>query len=159
MSFPGNTFRPLLGKQESALLVIGYGNTLRRDDGVGPHIVHLLQSQNVPQLRTHVVHQLAPELADPISQVDTVVFVDACRDSENDYDLREVTPSPDLGIMRHVVRPETILALARDLFNHAPKAWVLTVKGEDFSIGEALSEVTERRALAVVEFLAAWSLQ
>ncbi|MGF1583209.1 MAG: hydrogenase maturation protease [Gemmataceae bacterium] len=140
--------------REPDILIIGYGKTLRRDDGVGPHIAQILESWEHPRLRTHIAHQLTPELAEPISQTDVVVFVDACRESETEYEMREVSPGLDRGPSFHSARPEALVALALELFGHAPQAWLLTVKGEDFSLGEGLNVETQRRAVAAIELLA-----
>ena len=48
-------------------LVIGYGNTLRGDDGVGPRVAEAIEKLNLPGVRTLVCQQLSPEHADPIS--------------------------------------------------------------------------------------------
>ena len=55
-------------------LVVGVGNPLREDDGVGWHLAEALAQTGVP---THTCHQLLPELAAELSQVDLVLFVDA----------------------------------------------------------------------------------
>ena len=40
------------------ILVIGYGNTLRSDDGVGPHIAQEVAAQGWPSVCSITVHQL-----------------------------------------------------------------------------------------------------
>ena len=46
--------------------------------------------------------------------------------------------------MAHAASPATLLAQARDVFGHAPEAWLLTIPAEDISIGEELSAFTRR---------------
>nr|MDQ2730551.1 hydrogenase maturation protease [Armatimonadota bacterium] len=62
----------------SGALVIGYGNPLRRDDGLGPMAAQRLAALADP-LRVQVLtpYQLSPELAEPISQARFVLFIDA----------------------------------------------------------------------------------
>ena len=62
-------------------LVIGYGNTLRGDDGVGQKVAEVIASLGLSGIRALSCHQLTPELADPISEVRMVVFVDATVDN------------------------------------------------------------------------------
>ena len=60
------------------VLVIGYGNPLRGDDGAGWKAAELLAED--PRLAGAVVlarHQLTPELADDVSRASLVVLVDA----------------------------------------------------------------------------------
>ena len=60
------------------ILVIGYGNSLRsRSDAVGRQVAESLPSgQN--DLEVLSLHQLGPELAEPISKSQGVIFIDAC---------------------------------------------------------------------------------
>src|SRR5690242_12833541 len=67
------------------VLVIGYGNPLRGDDGVGWHAAEALakslqDEERVPAERVMVLacHQLTLELAEPLSRVERVIFIDAC---------------------------------------------------------------------------------
>lgn len=59
------------------ILVIGYGNTLRGDDAVGPLVAEQVAIWNWPDVRSLPVHQLTPELAAEIAQVEAVFFIDA----------------------------------------------------------------------------------
>ena len=64
-------------KIETELLVIGYGNSLRRDDGVGPRVAEAIEELQLPGVRTLVCQLLTPEFADPIARARRVIFVDA----------------------------------------------------------------------------------
>lgn len=123
----------------SPLLVIGYGNTLRSDDGVGPKVADAVAELNLPGLTVIQCGLLTPELADPISRASHVIFVDAAADAPREVQLRPLDPAESSQIMAHAANPRTMLALARDVFGHAPKAWWLTIPIEDMSIGENLS--------------------
>ncbi len=134
-----------------ALLVIGYGNTLRRDDSVGPRAAEAIAALNLPGVRMLNCALLTPELADPISQARRVVFVDAAVDAPREVQLRELTPADSSQIMAHAADPATMLALARDVFGHAPEAWLLTIPVQDMGIGEDLSPLAQRGLAAAVE--------
>src|SRR6266481_2633708 len=56
------------------LLVLGYGNTLRSDDGVGPKVVEAIAALKLPGVLILSCDLLTPEMADPISCADSVVF-------------------------------------------------------------------------------------
>lgn len=139
------------------LLVIGYGNTLRRDDGVGPKVVEAIAALNLPGVQTLVCAQLTPEFADPISRVSRVVFVDAAVDAPCEVQLRKLEPAETSQIMAHAADPRTMLALARDVFGHAPEAWWLTIPVEELGFGEELSPLAQRgfgQALREIQHLA-----
>src|SRR3954467_15466993 len=58
-------------------LVLACGNTLRGDDGVGWEIAALLEDDAaLADVEVVASHQLTPEMAEPISRADVVVFVD-----------------------------------------------------------------------------------
>jgi len=125
-------------------LVIGYGNTLRGDDGVGARVAETVGSLGLPGLRTLICQQLSPEHAEPISQADTVVFVDAAVDAPKEVQLRSLEPNEFSQLMAHAADPRTMLALARDVFGYAPQAWWLTIPAVNLEFCEALSSEAQR---------------
>ena len=133
------------------LLVIGYGNTLRSDDGVGPRVAEAVGALDLPGVRTLVCQQLSPEHADAISRADTVVFVDAAVDAPNEVQLRKLEPGATTQLMAHAADPRTMLALARDVFGHAPHAWWLTIPAVNLEFGETLSARGELGCAQAVE--------
>ena len=130
------------------LLVIGYGNTLRGDDGVGPRVAEAVEALKLPGVRTFTCQQLSPEHAEMISQAARVVFVDAAVDAPKEVQLRELVPGDTTQLMAHAADPRTMLALAREVFAHAPKAWWLTIPAVSLEFSEVLSRET-RDGLAV----------
>lgn len=121
------------------LLVIGYGNTLRGDDGVGPRVAEAVEELELPGVRTLIRVLLTPELAEPISQAHSVIFVDASLEPSAEVQLRALAPAASSQVIAHAAAPSTLLALARDVFGHTPKAWLLTIPAENLEIGEELS--------------------
>ena len=128
----------------TGLLVIGYGNTLRRDDGVGPKVAEAVAQLVLPGVRTLACPLLTPELAEAVSQAHVVIFVDAAVDAPREVQLRTLAPAGSSQVMAHAASPATLLALARDVFGHAPEAWWLTIPVEDLGIGEELSPLARR---------------
>ena len=65
-------------------LIIGYGNPLRGDDGVGPRAAELLVEEDgvtsplLPDgVQVLVCHQLTIELAPQIAEADRLILIDA----------------------------------------------------------------------------------
>ena len=135
----------------SPILLIGYGNTLRSDDGVGPKVVAAIAALNLSGFQTLTCDLLTPELADPISRAETVLFVDAAIDAPAEVQLRPLTPADSSQIMAHAADPRTMLALARDVFCHAPNAWWLTIPVEHMGIGEHFSDLAQQGVAAAIE--------
>jgi hydrogenase maturation protease len=147
-------------RQESpvGILVIGYGNTLRRDDGVGPKVAEAVADLALLGVRALACPMLTPELAEAVSQAHVVIFVDAAVDAPREVQMRKLEPAGSSQIMAHAASPATLLALARDVFGYAPEAWWLTIPVEDLGIGEEFSPLAQRgfdRAVVEVKQCAA----
>ena len=142
---------------EGGLIVIGYGNTLRGDDGVGVRVAETVAALQLPGVRTFTCQQLSPEHAELIAQAEHVVFVDAAVDAPKDVQLRELVPGDTTQLMAHAADPRTMLALARDVFGHAPKAWWLTIPAVNLEFGESLSPAAEHGCHEAVEKIKALS--
>ena len=137
--------------QTAGFLVIGYGNTLRGDDGVGPRVAEAVGKLNLPGVRTLICPLLTPELAEPISRAAKVIFVDAAVDAPNAVQWRKLEPNETSQFMAHAADPRTMLALARDVFGRVPEAWWLTIPAVDLGFREALSPEVQRSFTEAVE--------
>jgi hydrogenase maturation protease len=133
------------------LLVIGYGNELRCDDGVGAKVAAAVAEWNLSGVHALVCHQLTPELAEPISAARRVVFVDASLESQASVELREIQPTDSAQIMAHAADPRTLLALAKKLFGHCPPACWLTIPIENIAFGEEVSPLAQRGMESALE--------
>jgi hydrogenase maturation protease len=127
-------------------LLIGYGNPLRGDDGVGWAVARAARDAGAPH-RILTAHQLTPELASDVADADRVVFIDAACDVEpGQVAARPVHPAvgPPRGLTQHAYDPSALLWLARAAHGHAPEeAWLVTVGADRFDCGEALSPAVE----------------
>jgi len=141
----------------SGLLVIGYGNTLRQDDGVGPRVAEAVAALALPGVRTLACALLTPELAEVVSQAEVVIFVDAAVDAPREVRLRELAPAANSQVMAHATSPATLLGLARDIFGHAPKAWWLTIPVTNLGIGEEFSPLAQRGFDRAVKKISEWA--
>ncbi len=133
------------------ILIIGYGNTLRGDDGAGPRAAEAVAAMNYPGVRALVCPLLTPELADPISQSRVALFVDAAVDAPREVQLRELKPAASAQIMAHAADPRILLALARDVFGHAPQAWWLTIPAVKFDFSDDLSPEAQQGLASALE--------
>jgi hydrogenase maturation protease len=124
-------------------LIIGYGNPLRGDDGFGWHAaLRLREIVHDADIEILAVHQLTPELMDPISRARRVIFIDAAVGE----DAGKLTVAPlettggPAGVFTHFATPAALLEGARSLYGARPEALLITVVGLDFEIGADLSE-------------------
>lgn len=124
---------------EGNILVIGTGNTLRQDDGVGPYVARQVAELGLPGVRTLVSAQLNPEHAELLAAARLVVFVDASVSPGRRVGLQPVAAAPSLQLTTHAAEPGTLLALTRDLYDRVPEAWSLTIPADRLGFGEEFS--------------------
>jgi hydrogenase maturation protease len=136
-------------------LVIGIGNTLRRDDGLGHWLAERVADWRLPGVAVRLVHQLTPELAADFAEYDRILFLDACHTGDEPR-LTEVPTSPSTQRWGHAASPGYLMALAAHLDGRPRLAWMVPVPGSDFGFGEELSPAAHLqcvRALAVIRSL------
>jgi hydrogenase maturation protease len=126
-----------------SVLIVGYGNALRGDDGAGPQVISALTAD--PRITAdhnlQVRMQLAPELAVDFAAADLVVLVDAAVDDTDPgtVRLRRVQPGTTRRPTSHHLSPEAVLGLARALYGRCPRTYLITVTAADLRPGEPLS--------------------
>ena len=142
-------------KEAKRVLVLGYGNPGRRDDGLGPAFVERLKTLNVPDIRVHSGYQLNVEDAALVAEHEVVVFADACLDSPPPFELRPVEPHKgSIQFTSHTQAPDNVLGLARSLYGASTRGFALGIRGYDFQdFGERLSAQAEKNLEAAVGFL------
>jgi hydrogenase maturation protease len=117
------------------LLIIGYGNPLRSDDGLGWLIAKDLGRLIGGSATMLTVHQLTPELAEPISEADLVIFIDACYEGAPGTwkcETIQAAPAPSQTFAHHLT-PATLLIYARAVFSAEPVALLVSVAGARLS--------------------------
>jgi len=132
--------------------VVGFGNTLRGGDGVGPEVAEMLAAELEGDGALVVsTQELLPELAEAVGRASLVVFIDAAMDRPAGSVATEpLEASPHLGegsspdVFSHGMRPADLLALARVLYRAAPEAVVVSVGAESFDVGWGLSDAVVR---------------
>lgn len=128
-------------------LVIGYGNTLRNDDGAGQAVAEAIADRPLPGVRVLCVHQLTPDLAAELATVDRAIFVDAVPQAEDApprVQIQFLDPHLPNNPLGHSCDPRSILALSQLLFDRLPEAYWVLIPAIDFEFGETFSEVTKQ---------------
>jgi hydrogenase maturation protease len=154
--------------QAGRALVVGFGNELRGDDGVGQVVARALWTRRhrAPALAGASFiwsAQLVPEMALDLSGASFAVFVDAAYDGNAPGSVRlsrlngAVTAQADslgevvgaLGCWADL-SPTGLLCLSAELFGAAPPAALVTVSVDVPGVGACLSPVVRRAVPAAV---------
>lgn len=122
------------------VLVIGYGNPGREDDGLGPAAACAIERLGRPHVSTIDNYQLTIEDAIDIAEHDIVWFVDAACRGGAPCAVRRLSPVFEFGFTSHLLKPETLLAIVAQQFGWRPKAHLVSIRGYDFDFREGLTE-------------------
>ena len=118
--------------------MIGYGNTLRGDDGAGPWVAHAIDGLGHGDVRVIARHQLTPELAADCAIARAVIFVDAAV-AEAEVTCRIIEPQAAPTGIGHFGSPGELLALTDAAYGTFPRAWVVAIPAVAFGYGDELS--------------------
>lgn len=136
------------------ILVIGWGNPLRGDDGAGWRAAEMvggaLEGHDVT---VRVGHQLMPELAEDIAGAGFVVFIDAaCDNGPGEVRVERVEPDrAPSAAFSHQLSPPALLGMAERLYGRRPEARLFTVGARSFEFGERLSPEVESALPSLLE--------
>lgn len=131
--------------------VIGIGNDMRADDGIGPRVVNALPAR--ADLETMTVHQLVPELAEKIQHAKRVLFVDASLETQLCFKQLEASDHRGLG---HACSPASLMGWTRLAYEQVPESWLLSIPGFLFEFGETLSPRTAAYLPEALERIESW---
>lgn len=141
------------------ILVYGYGNPGRQDDGLGAALVQQLENWLVmlPEIDvdTDCNYQLNIEDAAAIADRDLVIFVDASTDETIPaYRMAAVNPSDArVEFTMHAVSPAFVLDLCRKIHGSCPKTWLLQIRGYTWDFEERLSAEAQHNLALALEHL------
>ena len=139
--------------RERRVLVLGYGNPGRQDDGLGPAMVAEIESMGLPNVTAFDNYQLNIEDAMDVASHDIVWFIDAAKTGQSPYSVRAISPSSTIEFTSHIVRPEAILAIARQCYGGSPQAFLLGIRGYEFEFIEALTPGAKDNLQAAIGML------
>jgi hydrogenase maturation protease len=159
---------------EPRILVIGYGNPGRRDDGLGPALAAALERLDLPGVTVDSDYQLTVEHAAAVAEHDAVVFADAAvagpgsvgvppaaehgdakrRHGTLPFWFQPIVAERPAIFSSHSVSPASVLGLAEELFGVRTDGYVLAIRGYEFdTFGEGLSLLARDNLARAVEFL------
>jgi hydrogenase maturation protease len=135
------------------IFIVGYGNTLRCDDGFGPAVITALEDSQLikdygqaQSIELVSGQQLLPEYAERLARAKLAIIIDAAFDGElGTVSCTEliadgsVTATPPVALS-HTLSPQALVDMALVLYGRAPKTLLFTASGASFELGEGLSD-------------------
>ncbi len=131
------------------MLIYGYGNPGRQDDGLGKALIDLaevwVQRKSLENITLDVGYQLLVEDVTLIQNQDLVIFADATMDEKiTSFDIDEVQADEKTAFTMHSVSPGFIMALYESLYGPGPPAYLLQIRGYEWEMEESLSPAAQK---------------
>lgn len=124
-------------------LIIGFGNPLREDDGLGWRAAELLERREGASIDVLKCHQLTPELADPVSRASMVIFLDASVSQEPGSILTRLVEKSVPAAWSHQLSPAQLIGFCEQVTGPAPRAYLITGGVDRMSWSEQMSGCAE----------------
>lgn len=139
-------------KEDKRFFVIGVGNPLRSDDGIGPYIVEIIAGRKIPGVVTICSQQLNLELLEEAVGYSKILIVDAGVQGEG-LMFKKIQDSGDGSPpSSHHLTPEFFGAMARQLYERDINLYLCSIRGWNFDVGDTLSaQVVELLPQAISE--------
>jgi hydrogenase maturation protease len=139
---------------QSTVLLIGYGNPGRLDDGLGPALADAIEAMNLSGVTVDSNYQLSVEDADAISRHDFVLFVDASVSGREPFSLDRVDPRKEVSFSSHSISPEALMDMANNMLKGNTQGYILGIRGYEFNeFGECLSSKATHNLSEAVRFV------
>lgn len=136
-------------------LIIGVGNTIRGDDGIGPYICSCIEALQLGGIKTRITQQLQTDMVDELLEYHQIIIADAAIHSE-DILFYAVDSTTSPAASSHHSNPAMLVALAQQLYNKKLPIMVCSVKGEVFEMSDQLSPAAKERADKAVVMISEW---
>ena len=144
-------------KRKPKILIYGYGNPGRQDDGVGvmlsEEIERWLRDEEISCVDTDSNYQLNLEDAAEITNFETVIFADASHADIPGILFEKLHPSPSVEFTMHAVSPAFILHMCGEVFDHVPEAYLLHIKGYSWEFMQELTPEARQNLEKAIAFV------
>ena len=143
-------------QRPARILVLGYGNPGRQDDGLGPAAAEAVEQLGLPGVTVEVNYLLNIEDAADAAEHDAVLFLDAAATGSEPFAIRTVHPAEEAAFTSHIVKPEVIMAICRKHFDRTPPAWLMAIRGYEFELQEGLTDPARANLDQAIAHLRSW---
>jgi hydrogenase maturation protease len=141
---------------KSKVLLFGYGNPGRLDDGLGPALAEAFESKHFDGLTVDADYQLTVEDAVEVAKHDVVIFADASVNGKEPFFFERLKPKADVSFSTHGIEAEGVYGLAQELFDAKTKVYILGIRGYEFNeFGQVLSDKAKDNLDKAIKFVEA----
>jgi hydrogenase maturation protease len=138
------------------ICIIGIGNPMRADDGVGAFVCEILGEKKIDGLTCIIKHQLDFGITEELISFDEVIFIDASIETTS-ISLQELKGEDNCSpSFSHHLQASMVAKLAKELFDTHTRFYICSVGSNRFGMGAAISAKARHNAHAAVSLLTDW---
>jgi hydrogenase maturation protease len=138
------------------ILIVGVGNTLMGDDGIGAYVISQIEALQLPGI--HLIHaqQMTSDLLDDMLKVDHTIIVDAAVEADpvQFYQVEETAPAG--ASYSHYTSAIQLLKMAELVYERQLSIHICAVGAWDLTLGGALSHRGKKNADQAVSTILGW---
>jgi hydrogenase maturation protease len=135
--------------------IVGIGNSLMRDEGVGVHVIRALADLSLPDRVELIDAGTCSDVAFDLDGYDRVIVVDAARGGEDPGTIYRFTEEAefDVGEGRQACHDVGLLQTLREVVREGPDVLILGVEPKEIDWGLDLSSVVRESVPRVIEIV------
>lgn len=138
------------------IIIVGIGNTLRGDDGIGAYVCSAIDQTKIEGVQTLIVQQLDTGLIDEFLKADKIILVDASVEGDDVNFYRPETEESFSVASSHHVNANILSSLIKKLYEKEINIMLCAVRGESFDMGEELSAIAKQNADKAAGLIVNW---
>ena len=139
------------------ILLYGYGNPGRQDDGLGNAFIDRIEAwvkeNAIEGIELDSNYQLNIEDADAIADKDLAIFIDASVEEIDDFCISKVTESSKITYTTHAASPGYIVDLCKKIYQKNPITYLIHIKGYEWEFHEGLSEKAVENLVKALDYI------
>jgi hydrogenase maturation protease len=137
-------------------VVLGLGNALLKDEGIGVHVIHALQHNSIPEEVEIIDGGTSPDITYLIEDAHKLIVVDAARGGGEPgtiyrLGLDDITSQGELALSTHDISLFYSLRLMESLGNSPEETVIIGVEPKEIDLGLELSPELEQKVPSVIK--------
>lgn len=137
-------------------VVLGLGNALLKDEGIGVHVIHALQHNSIPEEVEIIDGGTSPDITYLIEDARKLIVVDAARGGGEPgtiyrLALDDITSQGELTLSTHDISLFYSLRLMESLGNSPEETVIIGVEPKEIDLGLELSPELEQKVPSVIK--------
>jgi len=157
-------------RKKEKIIILGFGNPDRGDDGVAWHVLAGIAKRFGQPLAYEGIEsglvnlskdihlwfnlQLIPEVAEELAAYQQAIFIDAhTAEIKEEIKISPIEPEFQNSPFTHHLTAASCLSLSKTLYGKYPKSILVSIRGYDFSFSHDLSQKTKGLAEKAIEMI------